>query len=334
MARKFFELVDADDIEPDLEAGLVDGLLARKAVSVFYGSSSAGKTFVVVDLSCRIASGQPWYGMEVEPGLVIYVAAENPRSVEHRVWAWMRHHKVEHLPLIVVKSPINFNDGDAIDLAMQLREAELDPVLIVVDTLARAMVGDENTSEGMGPFIRACDLLRDAFDCHVLIVHHTGKDQHRGARGHSSLRAAVDTEVELEKDKGSLQGSFLISKARDGKLEGSIYGYELQDVELGKNSKDRTITTAVSTPFNLPTDAKAPGSKLTDNQQVVLDIFEELAGGRNGMVPVELWRERALTTLPQERRRQVFDRAFTALVRLGKVVVRDDVAMTFTASLR
>ena len=44
--------------------------------------------------------------------------------------------------------------------------------------------------------------FRNATGAHLLIVHHTGKDETRGARGHTSLRAATDTEIEITGDTG------------------------------------------------------------------------------------------------------------------------------------
>ena len=68
---------------------------------------------------------------------------------------------------------------------------------MVVDTLARAMTGNENAPEDMGSFVAACGRIREACEGHVLVVHHCGKDAAKGARGHSSLRAATDVELEV-----------------------------------------------------------------------------------------------------------------------------------------
>src|SRR4051794_39667006 len=72
----------ADDITLDLSGGgLIDGLLPKTGLTVLYGESGAGKTFVTLDLACHIAAGRPWRGMAVEQGVVVYVAAEAPQSV-------------------------------------------------------------------------------------------------------------------------------------------------------------------------------------------------------------------------------------------------------------
>src|SRR5439155_17182506 len=87
-----------------------------------------------------------------------------------------------------------------------LREGEVDdflaavaalperPVLIIIDTLARCLVGgDENSAKDMGIAIAALDRLRAELGCSVLVVHHTGHANEERERGSSALRAAVDT---------------------------------------------------------------------------------------------------------------------------------------------
>ena len=83
-----------------------------------------------------------------------------------------------------------------------MREQHGRVALVVIDTLARAMTGNENAPEDMGRFVAACGRIREACEGHVLIVHHCGKDQARGARGHSSLRAATDVELRGHERRG------------------------------------------------------------------------------------------------------------------------------------
>ncbi len=56
---------------------------------------------------------------------------------------------------------------------------------------------DENNPSDMGAFIENCDRIRQECKAHLLIVHHSGKNQARGTKSHSSLKAAIDTEVEV-----------------------------------------------------------------------------------------------------------------------------------------
>src|SRR5215218_8908403 len=116
-APRILATIWADAIEISLDSGgLVDGLLARTGMTVIYGESGSGKTFVVLDIACYVAAGRPWRGMAVEQGVVVYVAAEAPASIERRVWAWKNHHGADHLPLLVVQSSVDLltSDVDAV----------------------------------------------------------------------------------------------------------------------------------------------------------------------------------------------------------------------------
>jgi RecA-family ATPase len=48
--------------------------------------------------------------------------------------------------------------------------------------------GNENAPDDMGALVRNIDRLRAETGAAVLLVHHTGKDTSRGARGHSLAR--------------------------------------------------------------------------------------------------------------------------------------------------
>src|SRR5262249_30841427 len=82
--------------------------------------------------------------------------------------------------------------------------------LVVIDTLSRALAGgDENSGKDMGNFVKHVDRLRADTEAAVLVVHHSGKDMARGARGWSGIRAAVDTELEIH------EGKLTVTKQRD-----------------------------------------------------------------------------------------------------------------------
>ena len=115
--------------------------------------------------------------------------------------------------------------------------------LIVIDTLARSMgLGDENSSLDMGAVIRSIDKIRETTGAHVMIIHHSGKDTSKGARGSGSLRAAVDTEIELTVEEGVITASQV--KQRDMQ-KGSDFHYRLSSVEIGKDEDGERVTSAV-----------------------------------------------------------------------------------------
>jgi hypothetical protein len=235
---------------------LVKGLLDRGAMSVVYGPSNVGKTFVVLDLALHVAMGWPWRGRKVEQCCVLYVAAEGGGSVRQRVAALRAHHEIagQRVAFALVPCPIDLHkdasDTKALVRLVSKAEAEMQmPVgLVVIDTLARAMSGgNENAPEGMGAFVRHCDELRTETGAHVLIVHHSGRDEAKGARGHSSLRAAVDTEIEIT------PGVAKVTKQRDYE-GGATFPFRLAPVDLGTDVDGEPVSSCV---IEVPGSAEA-----------------------------------------------------------------------------
>jgi hypothetical protein len=247
-------------------------------MTVLYAESGAGKTFVAVDMACRIATGMPWRGKDVEQGIVVYVAAEAPSSVQRRIYAWRQRHEVEKLPVFVVHSTINLlgpDDTGALTGQIKAIIESRGPVrlIIIIDTLARVMVGNENAPGDMGKFVGACDRIRETTGSHVMVVHHSGKDVARGARGHSSLRAGTDVEMEITKADST--GCIRIGKNRDEGDE-STFGFKLEVVELGVNSKGRMVTTCVAAEVDaVPGDRnKASKPRLPTSAKIVIDALK------------------------------------------------------------
>jgi len=65
----------------------------------------------------------------------------------------------------------------------------------------------------------------------VLMIHHAGKDSTRGARGHSSLRAAVDTEIEVSGQSNPTSGT-ASPKQRD-LPSGDVLAFDIEPIEIG-----------------------------------------------------------------------------------------------------
>ncbi len=69
-----------------------------------------------------------------------------------------------------------------------------------IDTLNRsAPDADENSSKDMGLIIDGMKKIQSQCEGLVICVHHTGKDVSKGLRGHSSLLAALDSAIQVER---------------------------------------------------------------------------------------------------------------------------------------
>jgi hypothetical protein len=239
------------DINQNLKAEarhLIEGYYDQGATIVTYGESNSGKTHVVLDQSLAIATGRPWAGRAVHKGLVVYVAAEGGHGVEQRIMAHKKFRKDvdwANTPFALVKHPINLmsSPADAKALIAIVREQEAaygqKCVMVVIDTLSRALAGgDENSSADMGALVKRCDEIRFATGAALHIIHHAGKNTAKGARGHSLLRAAVDTEIEIE------NRAILSRKQRDMEPSPDLR-FDYKQVVLGENLAGVAVTSVV-----------------------------------------------------------------------------------------
>ena len=249
VAGDLFPTIDADAIEAVFDADdFVENLLVAGQMSVLYGPSNSGKTFFASDLAMHVALGRRWRERDVTQCSVLYVAAEGSYGIRNRVAAFRQHHGVGHLPMTIMPLAVNMYDSeeDVARLVDTVRAASkrLGGVgLVVLDTLARVMAGgEENSASDMGLVIDHVDSLARSAGVHVMLVHHSGKDSTRGARGSSALRAATATELEVE----ALDGMSVcrVTKQRDLEADGE-FGFGLRQVELGRNARGRVVTSCV-----------------------------------------------------------------------------------------
>jgi hypothetical protein len=253
---------------------LIDGLLDCGTMSVVYGESNSGKSFAVLDLSYHIAAGRPWCGKPVRQGAVLYVAAEGGGGIHKRDAALAKRYGEVDVPLYIVPCPVNLLRSDAdlvplIELCKQVAEdAKVDLVAIVVDTLSRAISGgDENSSVDMGAFVRNCDRLRAETKGHICVIHHSGKDRARGARGHSLLRAATDTEIEV------VDNTIAATKQRD--LDGAFkLRFSLKPTSVGVDQRGKVVSSC-TVEFQSGTGDGEP-LPLTPEMTEILEALEAL----------------------------------------------------------
>lgn len=272
-----------DDVQPALGGQyLVKGVLDAGAMSVVYGPSNSGKTFFAIDLAYHIAIGAPWRGRRVSQSAVLYLAAEGGNGVANRIVALRQEHGVCDVPLALKRAGMDLLHDQAdlqhiADLAAAVAAGHAGkPLLIVIDTLSRIMAGgDENNAADMTALIRNIDGIRAATGAHVMLVHHTGKDVARGARGHSSLRAATDTEIEVGNDNGARAA--MVTKQRDHQ-GGETFAFALKSVSLGNDQDGDEVTSCV---VEAQEDEGAQHGKsarkgIGGNQKIIADTFDQM----------------------------------------------------------
>jgi len=322
-------LVSLSAIEAVLTSNyMVKGWLDRNCLSMLYGPSNAGKTFVALDIAMHIAAGKSWRGLRVNGGPVLYIAAEGGAGIRNRLAA-IKHDRPDMASAPFTLLPVGLDlhgQGDAVAVCEIMPDEA--PALVVVDTLARSMgAGDENTAKDAAMFVRNCDLIREATGAHVMVIHHTGKDEDRGARGSSALRAAVDNEIQV-----TSEWEIISRKQRDQEPPEPLH-FNLRSVMLGMDEDGEPVTSAVVDASEPPKTKRKP---LTGKNEVAMQaLYDALRDhgtsktgsgypGKCKVVHVDHWRDacgvHGLTTGSSDSAaRTAFMRAKTKLMDMDEV---------------
>lgn len=265
---------------------LIDGVLPEKAISYIFGSPGEGKSAVVLNMAVSIASGQKWHtDRETRAGTVVYLTAEGFAGLSQRLAAIQFHDGID-----VTKIPLVYAT-DVSDLPDQVDDLIRDilnvcasrkinpPSLIIIDTLARHLGGgrSENDTAEMGAYVVATDKLRSGFDCHVMSVHHSGKDPSKGARGSSALHGAVDTAMQA-KTKDGIQ-TIMCIKQRDAE-EFDPIAFKFKEVEVPQNEGPPIKSFVLVPEKDAPTRTRKVGASGTSkNAKAENTILEALKDG-------------------------------------------------------
>lgn len=257
---------------------LVKGIF-QAGVSAIIGRPSSLKSFLSVDIACCVQTGRDWRGHKVDPGDVVYIAGEGANGVKKRILGWGLENG-EAPRIHVISCGVKPHEVDV--LIKFMRDKVGTPKLIIIDTLNRSFGGgDESGSGEMGTFLDGCSSIIQAFESsNVLVVHHTGKDETRGARGHSSFEGALDSAVLCSKQgsKDNLIMTLKHDKPPKDAEEMDPVSMSMREIKLGLYDEDGEEQKTLV----LGHDTASPANNLTVNEmfeQAVQSVVSRSGGG-------------------------------------------------------
>lgn len=208
---------------------LIEGYLPKSGIGQIYGKPYSGKTYVTLDLALSVCAGlDHWMGLPLNvsgPQHVCYVAAEGSGPFRDALVAWKAAHPTADLSGLVV-----LDAGSGGQVVFRTKDAEADPntnfmrlvrefvalgsepALIVMDPQQYVIDADENSNREMSYIFKEIKQLADTTGSLLLMVHHTGKDETRGARGASAQLGTMDVVVSLVGSKG--RGTLTFEKVK------------------------------------------------------------------------------------------------------------------------
>ncbi len=265
---------------------LIEGILPQDTLAVLFAEPGAGKTFVAIDWAASLSVDRPdWQEFALRPDTrVLYILAEGAGGLKGRRDAWQGHHGLtmgDNLTFLVrsvdFMSLAGWKDEDESDYDQLVSIVEeLQPNLIIVDTMSRAIPGvDENDQAAMSMLFHKADALREAGDhATVLFLHHTN----RGGkyRGSSVIHGQVDTMLEIDEES-----VLRVKKQKDG-IEPVVGRVELVPVE-GTESVVPVYHSVVAEP---DTDTMKRGTVLallSTAPATFTALHQSLGGGKDSL---------------------------------------------------
>lgn len=218
---------------------LVPKLLYRNGTAKVFGPPGSTKSFFVLDLALSLATATEWRGRTFPQSRVHYVMAEGQSINTSRTQAWLHLRGVDRSTargwFHAIPQGVLLTEPGIAQYLVKVRAEQ--PDLIILDTKARMMVGDENLAADGAVMIRAVDMIREAAGgaC-VLLVDHTGVHNTTRSRGSNVVLAAMDTEIRVDYENGVAAAE--VTRNKDGS-EGYRVNYRLQAVpELARTDHE------------------------------------------------------------------------------------------------
>lgn len=214
---------------------LIPNILPAHGIGMMYGESGSYKSFVTLDMALSLAYGIPgqWKAPPVKND-VLFLAGEGPVATAKKRWpAWLEWQGIgsreDHRFMIKDRVPLYTDATGWENVKADLAELGAKPSLIVIDTLSRLLTGlDENSAKDATMVTNFMEQLARYYECFVLAIHHTGKDQSKGARGSSAFHANMDTVLATKLKIGGTE--FRVKKQKDADVSDEISFFAVKEV--------------------------------------------------------------------------------------------------------
>ena len=239
--------VTLDGLLADAANEIVKRLLGPGECGTIYGESGVGKSHVMLDLSYHVALGLDYHGRKTRRVPVLYVLLEGVRGFRKRIYAMAKEYGDPgpyfsrlKVPVSLTKNEEGKKGAELIIQAVEHMKAETgaDTALVVIDTKARAIAGDnENDASDAAAFAeRRVGAITRATGAFVMVVHHPNKAG--DIRGSTVTKAADDVVLHVEK------GRVKAEKIKDDE-PGPLFNFSLEQVHLGVDADGVAATTCV-----------------------------------------------------------------------------------------
>jgi hypothetical protein len=191
-------------IEEPEPTWIVDGIISDQMMSIFWGDSGCGKTWVCLDMIICVSIGADWIGKKtIQSNALIIDEESGKRRLKKRIRRIMEGHDAG------IDSPFYFRTMKRMDIRDKIQLEDLkffikekNIKLVLIDALMEIIPGaDENATKEMNPPLMNLRELIEQTGVSIVIIHHAGKLESSSFRGSSAIKGAVDLMIKITKEK-------------------------------------------------------------------------------------------------------------------------------------
>jgi hypothetical protein len=181
------------------EEWIIQPLLAKRRLVALYSAPKVGKSLLMLELAASMACGRNVLGMDTRPIRTLYVDFENdPRGDIRERLQDMEFGPEDLENLCYLSFPtLSKLDTRAGSEELMAAVAEYKCEVVVIDTISRAIDGDENDNDTWLSFYRHTGLKMKQAGIAMIRLDHSGKDVSKGQRGGSAKSGDVDAVWQL-----------------------------------------------------------------------------------------------------------------------------------------
>lgn len=233
------------------------GLFELPSLNIVFGAPGSLKSFILADLAVCVAGGQSWLpglnnnlpGRQTIQNPVIWLDYDNGKRKTHdRFEALARARKLpENTPLFYrsITPGLDASKRELIgDLSRDIQNHGVK--LVVIDNLGTISGGVDENSGQMIPIMQNLRALAEETGAAVVVVHHQRKSNGNNARagetlrGHSSIEAAIDLALLVERTENSEIITLKSTKTRGC----DVHPFSAMFTYLHKNASEQDLKAA------------------------------------------------------------------------------------------
>jgi hypothetical protein len=225
---------------PEPQDWYIDNLIPAGSVTLFAGREKSGKTSILIDLVCAVATGEPFLGRETQQVNTLLIPLEDHiREIQSRVMTRLdgaRPQQFHYYP----PTYLGYNDQDLRledNVLMDRFKAtivERKIKLIALDPLRELHDMAENDADEMAPTLRVLRDMAHELNVAIVVSHHASRGG--GYRGSTAIGGAVDQIISFKRKDQEGDDAWVEGTPRGVmRVEGRYGQRQVMTISMGEN---------------------------------------------------------------------------------------------------